>query len=395
MFRKIRLCIVSICAVVIMSSASSGQAASETQIVHQPLLCAAKDVPIDISLEVISSTLPRQVRVYFREQGMENFYFIRAVSEKGRKYTGRLPVPMAHVIAVEYLLLVLDEEGPAVKSPIIAMPIEDRTTCPHYQRQQAPGKILVFAEQDTPPEIGFSGEHVVWTTSGEDSGGSCLHAAEEKLLLFEAAAEERTENQDEQQVLKSKNTSRFGKKTMIGVGAGAGALALIGAVAAGGGGSDGGGIWDDVGGIAENVIVQLQKSPAIQISCGTVVTNQLFVTNNRSEDISLGTVDYQVILTTDNPAGSCEAGRSGAFAPTGAATIRAGETVLIRQWSNEVNPCSGCPYFSAECVWQSRYIAHTSAGSAAALSTFSAQGDLCGSAAKKPFNMQNQLQCDE
>jgi hypothetical protein len=108
----------------------------------------------------------------------------------------------------------------------------------------------------------------------------------------------------------------------------------------------------------------------------------------------IGTIDYEIVLTTDKPTGSCGTGRIGAFAPNLATVIRPGETALIRQWSNEVNSCSGCPYLIAECTWESRYIVHTSVGSAVALSSFSAEGDLCGTAATKPLDRQNRIRGD-
>ena len=166
--------------------------------------------------------------------------------------------------------------------------------------------------------------------------------------------------------------------------AGAAAAGGLGAALALGGGGDGGGdTWSSIDDPAENVTATILKSPSIQTSCGTNVTNQLFVANNSQAELRVGTIDYEVVLKVDKPAGNCEPGQRGTFAPDGNPVIAAGDNVLIRQWSNVVNSCRSCPDAQAECVWESRYIVHTSAGSAVALATFTAEGDLCGTASAK------------
>lgn len=151
-----------------------------------------------------------------------------------------------------------------------------------------------------------------------------------------------------------------------------------------GGGGGGGTKWvTSVDDETKEATAQLVKTPVLQTTCGTTVTNQLFVTNGTAQDIQLGTIEYEVVLAKDSPSGSCAAGRTGEFAPVGDTIVTPGQTLMIREWTNEVNPCSGCPYLSTECVWESRYVVHTSIGSAVARSTFSAKGDLCASSTGK------------
>ena len=229
------------------------------------------------------------------------------------------------------------------------------------------------------------------------------HQPEEQEVIEQPEKQEVIEQPEEQEVIEQPEEQttdnqkhkkfRFSKKTIIGLGAGAGAIAVIGAIAGGGGDGDGN-IWDSVDGEAKNVTAELSKSPEIQTSCGTVVTNQLFVTNNSTADITIGTIEYEVKLTKDSPSGSCDAGRTGAFAPNLATVVSPGEITLIREWSNEVNPCSDCPYPTAQCVWESRYIVNTSAGSAVALSKFSVEGDLCGTSTSKSFEDTTRIRGD-
>ena len=161
------------------------------------------------------------------------------------------------------------------------------------------------------------------------------------------------------------------------------------------GGGDGGTKWvTSVSDVTEDATAELVKTPALQTACGTTVKNQLFIHNTTNKEIQLGTIDYEVVLTKDTPAGSCAPGRTGTFAPTGQTQIAPGQTLMIREWENEVNPCSGCPYLSTQCVWESRYAAHSSIGVVVAFSTFSAQGDLCGAAAGKAFGTPTLTQPD-
>lgn len=373
------------------------RAETDFQIQHTPLLCVTAEIPIEVPFEVISPISLKEARVYFKKQGVDNFYFVQAQPGEEKKYVGRLPAPQPTAKTIEYILLVVDEEDHAIKSPLFAIPLAEEQECLQSREKDIPINIVISAENDIPPEIGFSGEHVAWETSGDKLGTPYLDAAVEKQIVLESTrAVETDQNSQDENITTSGQKSSFGKKAVIGLGAGVGALALVGvAVSGGGGDGGGGGLWNPIDDIAEDVVAALYKSPDTQTTCGTVVTNQLYVTNNRPENIMLGTIDYEVIVTTDNPSGSCEPVNTGAFAPGGATTVPPGETVLVRQWSNEVNPCYGCPYSIAECVWESRYIVHTSAGSAIALSTFSAQGDLCGgSSGKKPFGFRNQVKGD-
>ncbi len=380
--------IITICSIAfwVLSIPLFVQAATDIQIRHLPLFCAAKGLPAEISFEVLSQEIPEEVRVYFREQGTEPFYLTHGIRHGAGLYSALLPAPMETTTAVEYMLLVVDENELAVKSTLFVMPVDTEKMCPQEYQYEPPANIIISAEQEIESNIGFEGEHIVWATSADRLETPYMEEAVEKPVLIDepatdwqeeqSPAEEEQSPAEEKQVETARSKSWLSSKTLIGVGAGAGA-AILGAVAVGGGSSGGGGVWDSVDDEAENVEALLVKSPMSQTSCGTTVTNQLFVTNNSSESVQLGTVDYEVVLTTDSPSGSCAEGRTGAFAPSGDTTVLSGQTVLIRQWSNEVNACRGCPYMSGECVWESRYIVHTSAGSAIAFSTFTAEGDLC------------------
>jgi hypothetical protein len=138
--------------------------------------------------------------------------------------------------------------------------------------------------------------------------------------------------------------------------------------------------------VDDDIQVEIFKTPQIQTSCGTLVSNELYVINERREPFTVTSIDYEVVLTRDKPSGSCAPGRIGTFAPNWAVVVPAGERALVRQWSNVVNPCSGCPYTSSECKWASKYIVHTSVGSGEAETTFETDGDLCGAAASKLLN---------
>ena len=293
------------------------QAATDIHIRHMPLFCVAAGLPAEVSFEVLSQSVPRETRVYFREQGTEIFYFTHGTRHGNNLYSAILPAPLGTTVFVEYFLLVVNNNEQAVKSSLFAMPVEEENMCPQEYLHEIPMRIVVSAEQEIEPNIGFEGEKVIWTTSADRLGTPYMENAVEKLVLIGEPATTAPVGQgaaEEQQVTTSGKKSRLGKKTLIGVGAGAGAVLLGAAVAGGGGSSDGGDPWGSIKDIAENVDAVLVKSPTVQTVCGTVVSNQLFLTNKRPESIMLGTIDFEVVLTRDRPSGTCAPGQTGAFA---------------------------------------------------------------------------------
>jgi hypothetical protein len=358
--------------------ASYGEALPE--IWHNSPTCAIVGSPIRIFADVVSPTPVKEVRVYFRRQGTMPFYFVRMKSAKGGTYTGMLPAPMETVNSVEYRILVVDRNENIVTSPLFSILIRKGSECPQSQIIDKSPEILVYAEQGISPKSDFSGENVQWKVS-DDRGERYLNGTLEiQGQSPTALLSSSTKDDNNSKIFK------LDKKTIIGLGIGIGTVAAIGAVLAGGDEEDGIEWNTAIDDPAENVIAELYKTPEVQTACGTIVTNQLYITNNTPEPLSIGTINYEVILTRDKPAGSCENGRIGAFAPNLATVVLPAETALIRQWSNEVNPCSGCPYLLAKCNWVSRYVVHTSAGSAVVESTFTAEGDLCETPATKALD---------
>ena len=184
------------------------------------------------------------------------------------------------------------------------------------------------------------------------------------------------------------------KRTVIGAGAGLGAAAAIIVLLSGGEEEEKVNWSTAVGQRAKDVDIGFTKIPDVQTFCGTLVTNQLYVTNERDESLNIDSIDYEIVLTKDEPAGSCEVGRTGTFTPNLTTVVQPGETALIREWSNVVNPCGECPYLIAECQWRSLYVVHTSAGDALVKSRFTVEGDLCGIPTAKSLKGESLLRGD-
>lgn len=365
---------IGICWLLIGFCASSALAA-ELQVQHDPAACMLVETPLELVVHVASKVKISEARLYFKTQTAEKFYFLRLQPAATGEFSGILPAPVPDVNKITYRLLLIDQEGQAVKSPAFTVHVvKEPAACPQVHSADIPETLVVFAEEAISPEIGFSGKFLKWQVK-EEKKLPTPYLQQAKEISMTSSSETPPKK------------SRLGKKTILGAGAGLGAAAVAAGVAFGSGGGGGGGsIWDSIDDTTDQVLAELIKSPDLQTSCGTVVTNQLFVTNNSAADVSLGTIDYEIVLTKDSPKGSCEPGRTGAFVPNLATVVPSGATLLIREWSNEVNPCSGCPYLSAKCIWKSRYIVHTSAGSAVALSNFTIEGDLCGTTAAKPLS---------
>jgi hypothetical protein len=338
------------------------------EIWHDPLTCVGAGTPIGISADVVSTAPLKEVRVYFKKHETTSLYFVPMKHGEGARYTGTLPAPMETGASIDYFILVVDENDNSVKSPAFSASIGKKSECSESLNLNQPEEIVVYAEKSTSPEIGFSGENVHWNVS--EYAGKPYFIKAKEIHVQSYTGTSTTQGQRDSNL----NKSGFSKKTVIGLGVGLGALAGAGVIMA-----------KNLGEKEPDLIAKLVKTPQVQTACGTIVTNQLYVTNKKSESVTVGTIDYEIVLTRDNPAGSCEGGRNGTFAPNWATVVPPGATVLVREWSNEVNPCSDCPYLSAECRWNSRYIVHTSAGDTGAKSTFTVQGDLCGTSSAKSY----------
>jgi len=364
-YMKIMRIVVTVCmclfVALLLSHPSYG--GTNLEIWHDPPTCAVTDSPIKISANIISPTLPKEARIYFKKQGPMSYYFVQMKQETGGIYTGIIPAPMETTMSIEYLILIVDRNENLLTSPPFSVLINKELECPKSMNIDWPNKIVVYAEHQTSPEIGFSGENVQWNVS-HYFGKPYLNKA--MNVQMESYSPEQEQGSF---------SSVLDKRTAVRLGLGIGALVVAGVVISKIGGES-----------PPDIVAELIKVPNVQTSCGTIVTNQLYVTNKKEEPLTIGSIDYEVELTRDRPAGSCGEGRIGTFAPNWAIEVQPGETALIREWSNEVNPCSDCPYLIAECQWRSQYIVHTSAGDAVAKSTFTAEGDLCGTPSAKSFD---------
>lgn len=376
--RKILRFIITGCVCVSLSLPRAYPSYGETtlQLWHDPLTCATPGSPIKIFANITASALPREARVYFRKQGTIPFYFVPMKHAGGGTYTGLIPAPIASTTFVEYVILVVEGNEKIQLSPLYSVLISNALGCPQYLNGDQSEKIVVYAESPTRPEIGFAGKHVQWNVSNY-SGKAYLNPP----MTVQGQTPPTMPARDQ-----GNSKPRLSQKTLIGVGAGLGAAAAAIILFSGEEEKEKMNWSIAVGARADDVDVEFTKIPEVQTSCGTLVLNQLYMTNRRAESLSIGSIDYEVVLTKDDPAGSCERGQTGSFTPTLANVLQPGEMALIREWSNVVNPCSQCPYLIAECQWRSRYIIHTSAGDAIGESTFTVEGDLCGLPPAKSLN---------
>lgn len=375
-----------VCMCVFFSQSYPSYGGTTLQLWHAPLTCATPGSSIKIFANITAPRLPKEARVYFRKQGTAPFYFVWMKQEGGGTYTGVIPAPVATTTFVEYVILVVENNETIQRSPLYTVLISNELGCPKYLNTDQSEQIVVYAESPTQPEVGFSGKNVQWNVSNY-SGKAYLNAPMNVNVQGQTPSTMPAQEQ-------GSSRSLLNKKTVIGLGVGIGAAAA--AVVLLGGEEEKEKVdWNvPIGERADDVKVEFTKIPEVQTSCGTLVLNQLYVTNKRAESLSISSIDYEVVLTKDDPAGSCEGGRAGMFTPNLATVVQPGETALIREWSNVVNSCDGCPYFIAECQWRSRYIIHTSVGDAIGESTFTVEGDLCGLSTAKSLNGERLIRGD-
>lgn len=384
--KKLILC--SLCAVIGLSFSQAALGNPAMKITHAPLVCVVTDAPITISAQLEPASSVQEARVYFKAQGKPAFYFVHMQPSGGTTYMATLPAPIRSGEVIEYQLLGVDGSNTPSFSPVFYTLTRPAAECAQKPQVTAAGEpIVVYAEQPTPAAQGFASDPVRWQTSVASAPQYQLVSGQSAPQTAKSATQQTSNDAGSQGF-------QFDHKTMLLAGVGAGALVAAG-VAFGMQNKEEEIDWTiDVANETDKITVEVLKNPTIQTRCGTFVTNQLYVTNKHTTSITVGTISYEVILTEDDPSGSCQPGRTGTFAPDWATVIAPGARVLVREWVNEVNPCSECPYVVADCEWTSQYIVHTSIGQAAVETTFRSQGNLCSGASSKLSGACSPIQAD-
>lgn len=359
------------------------------RIAHKAPTCVAVGSSIVMSATIQAATPLQDARVYFRLRETAPFYFVPMSHQHGALYTGILPPPAEAGSVIEYFILGAGSQANASKSQTFYTIAYPASECPGSQSATPDDRLIVYAEQNTPAGIGFAGDRVQWETS--DFAGNRYFSANtldsrrnQTPQQAPASPEAASSPEAATSSVEEADSSLFpalNKKTVIGVGVGLGTLAAAALVVNMIQKEDTVNWVTSFDDPARKVEVEIIKIPNVQTRCGTLVTNQLYVTNNRSERLTIESIEYEVVLTKDRPKGSCNAGRLGTFVTNWATVVQPGERGLIREWANDVNPCSNCPYLNAKCEWTSRYIVHTSAGSADTETKFVVEGDLCAAPA--------------
>ena len=115
---------------------------------------------------------------------------------------------------------------------------------------------------------------------------------------------------------------------------------------------------------ASNIKARLQIVPNIQTSCGSI-THSLYVDNATGSQITVSRIDYEEVLTMDEPPSTCKQGRRGSFLPD-VRVVKAYQWALVREWGAEFYSCGTCPYKFSQCRYALKYTLATSAGVIAA-----------------------------
>lgn len=362
-----------ICWLPISQPAYGGE--SKLVISHAPGMCVTAGTPIAIGATIQSASVVEEARLYFKTSAMPSYYFVTMTGSAETMYRGVLPALKTPGTVLEYRITAVDAAANIGRSPVFYTLSRATADCAEQSPAIPDAPIIVYAEDALPPSEDFSGEQVEWQTA---TASEVAYLANRKHL---------SELQGEGSLphgspLSDPGTPRLSKQMLFGIGAGVGAAAIAGVLA----------LQEpeekiqwtiDVASQAKKVKVEMMKVPRLQTACGTWVNNQLYVTNSNPAAITIGIIRYEIVLTKDSPSGSCEPGRVGSFGTNWATVVQPGARVLIREWANEVNPCSGCPYLNAECRWNSRYIVQTSVGEASVETDFIVKGNLCGGTSLK------------
>lgn len=350
---------------------------SNISIHHTPPTCIASDHPYPLSATITAPDAIHDVRVYFKIEEASSYYFVYMTSPHDQTHIGILPSAAEAGTVIEYFIATYDAAIQTSRSPLFYTLTQKSTECLPVEIPEEKHSIVVYADQAIAPGIGFTGDSVQWKTARAFQDAPML-AETKSNLQPTIVAQEVSDTEEKTSVL---NLSDLPPKTLLGIGLGIGAVAVGLAVLT----QEESTInWTlDPDDLDKKIKAEIIKTPNVQTTCGTVVNNDLYVTNELSHPLTVTSIDYEVVLTRDKPSGSCAPGRIGTFAPNWAVIVAPGERALVRQWSNEVNPCSGCPYTSSKCKWASKYVVHTTLGSGEAETDFATEGDLCSASLAK------------
>jgi len=350
---------------------------SNISIHHTPPTCIASGHPYPLSVTMTAPDAIRDVRVYFKIEEAPAYYFVHMTSTHDQTYVGILPAAAKAGRVVEYFIATYDAAMQTSQSPRFYTLTQKSTECPPVEIPEERQSIVVYADQAIAPEIGFTGDLVQWKTTRAFEDAPMLAATKSNLRPI-TIAQEVSDTEEKPSVF---NLLDLPPKALLGIGLGIGAVAVGIAVLT----QEESTInWTlDPDDLDKKIKAEIIKTPNVQTTCGTVVNNDLYVTNKLSHSLTVTSIDYEVVLTRDKPSGSCDPGRIGTFAPNWAVIVAPGERALVRQWSNEVNPCSACPYTSSKCKWASKYVVHTTLGSGETETDFATEGDLCSASLPK------------
>lgn len=359
----------------------AASANSLIEIEHEPPECIPAQQAYPISAKVRASVEFDTVRVYFKVHTASFYYFTRLRAAADSTFTGLLPPASREDVVVEYVIAAYRQGAELNRSRTFFTITEPAAACPSGNVPAAAEPLVVYVEEPNREEVGFRGDMIAWKRLEPETAAPA--ASEQAAGRSSGQA---TLDADAAPAADGSRTSLpglppLGTKVLIGIGLGAG-LATAGVLAL---------LpeeetidWTlDPDDKNKRIKVEIIKTPTEQTTCGTIVSNALYVTNDLSEEFTVTSIDYEVVLTRDKPSGACAPGRVGTFAPNWAVNVAPGERALVRQWSNAVNPCSGCPYTEATCRWNSKYVVHTPLGSGDAETEFRSEGDLCAATSAK------------
>ena len=141
--------------VLALTAAANGSRADEPLIDHQPVVCSLPEKNPRICTYVADDGEVKKVRIYFRAQNQEAFYWSEMAFD-GIQYCATLPVAKSNVRNVDYYIWAIDNDFESQRTRTFTISVDPNTPCEYPVFDEDPGRISNLTVYATSPKQGDS-----------------------------------------------------------------------------------------------------------------------------------------------------------------------------------------------------------------------------------------------
>jgi hypothetical protein len=134
---------------------AGGASTDEPLIDHQPVICSLPEKNPRICTYVADDGEVKRVRVYFRAEDQEAFYWSEMAFD-GIQYCATLPVPGSRVRSVDYYIWAIDDNFESQRTRTFTVSVAPHSPCEYPVFDEDPDRISQLVVYATSPKQGDS-----------------------------------------------------------------------------------------------------------------------------------------------------------------------------------------------------------------------------------------------